>query len=184
MLVQRCPEPPSKGVHWPPMVMLTWLSALGGGAIARHVGEIEVELPPINGAFDLCLSIVNCERSTCGREGSSLSMVMLWDSDLGRDVVTRTVHPFDPSGYTTQASECKSLWTSNWQILLHGMLLGIPSIMAWWMTHDPWPTQPGPQWSHGGALRSIRGCPPSGTGYWEFKLGSQQGKTCQMLVPL
>ena len=71
------------------------------------MGEVKVEPPPSNGALNSCPSIMNCERSTCKRVGSSLSIVVLWDSDLGRDVMTRTKHPFSPLGYTTQDSECK-----------------------------------------------------------------------------
>ena len=98
--------------------------------MVSHVGEVDVELPLRNGAFNSHPSIMNCERSTCKRVGLSLSMVMPWDSDLGRDVITRTKHLFSPLGYTTQASECKSRWISNWQILLHGMLVGAPPLSS------------------------------------------------------
>ena len=90
------------------MVMLTWLSALGEGSIAGHVGEVEVEPLLRNRVFNSCSSIVNCEMSTCRKVGLSLSIVVPWDNDSGRVIITGTKHVFSPSGYTTQASACKS----------------------------------------------------------------------------
>ena len=62
------------------------------------------------------------------RNSTAYPQTLKKKAPVARAVGTR--HPFSPLGYTTQASKYKSWQTSNWQICLHGMLLGIPSVMA------------------------------------------------------
>ena len=73
--------------------------------MARGMGEVDVEVLPGIRALELHSSPVNCERSTCRRVDSSLSALVPWASDPGKEVTTGTRHPFSPSGYTTCVSD-------------------------------------------------------------------------------
>ena len=112
---------------WTSVVMLVWLSALGGCSIARCEGEVGVKV--LQGAEALATQspAVNWERSTCRNVGS-LSILTPWASDSGRGVTTGSRPPFSPSGYTTWHSNCKSRHTSSWQRFPLAILLGAPSI--------------------------------------------------------
>ena len=72
------------------VVMLMWFSTLGGYAMGRCIGEVDVEVLPGLGALDSCSSPVNCERSTCRGVGSLLGALAPWASDPGKDVTTGT----------------------------------------------------------------------------------------------
>ena len=72
------------------MVMLIWLSALGGRALVGLEGGGGSEPPPRDGALDSCFFVVDWERSTCRKVGSPSSILTLLDSDSGRDTITGT----------------------------------------------------------------------------------------------
>ena len=88
-------------------VMLMWLSALGGCSIVRCVGDVAVEVLWGAEALGVWSPDVTLERSTTRKVGS-LSILMPWASDSGREVTTDSRPLFSPSGYTTWLSDCKS----------------------------------------------------------------------------
>ena len=129
----QVPSIPHDKSSWTLVVMMMWLSILGGCSMVKWEGEGGVEVLWGARTFGIWSPGVIWERSTSRNDdlwAGLPSISMPWMSDPDSEVCTSSKPLFSPLGYTTWSPHCKSLPTFSWQRCLHALLHGTPSTMV------------------------------------------------------